>query len=406
MEDVVILDIAERATEHGARCACQAANWAVSRGTHEEALDLLLRCARVNLGEDVSDLEARLQRHPDWERLIALALRHGLLPLLHLTLSGTVSRLVPAEILGRLRAMAERNRFHGLFLTSELLRVLGILKREGVAAIPFKGPALAAAVYGDYALRHYVDIDLLVPPSQALAARRALVEAGHRLDRDVSPGLRSAYVALHKDFVFRGDARYVIDVIWRIAPWYFRLPEIPAVAWSRLGRVSLAGVDVPCLAPEDLLFVLALHGCKHRWEALKWIVDIAELVRTHADLDWRAVGAHATRCGAERMVALGLVLASELLDVHLPPGALDVIQRAPGIAALAADVRGSLFDEDAESVDTLAALRFLAKVGDRFDTKVFCRLLLLPYFLLHRVIRPGVTALRARAGRGVIARAS
>src|SRR6185436_2326067 len=101
---------------------------------------------------------------------------------------------------------------------------------------------------------------------------------------------------------------------WRIVPRAWLLPDLSEAVWARLGKLPLAGIDVPWLSPEDLLLVLCLHGCKHKWERLKWIFDVAELVRVHPSLNWRGLMTHAHDIGAERMLAVSILLAVDLLD--------------------------------------------------------------------------------------------
>ena len=43
------------------------------------------------------------------------------------------------------------------------------------------------------------------------------------------------------------------------------------------------------LTPEDLLLILCVHGGKHVWECLKWLVDVRELVDRFPQLDYDAL---------------------------------------------------------------------------------------------------------------------
>src|SRR6185503_974491 len=74
-------------------------------------------------------------------------------------------------------------------------------------------------------------------------------------------------------------------------------------------------------APHELLLVLCLHGTKHYWSSLGWLVDVAELLRSHPQLDWEAIDAGTRELGCVRRVAVGLRLAQELLDAPLPAAA-------------------------------------------------------------------------------------
>jgi len=115
---------------------------------------LLLACAR---GEPVRwPLHDGLRR----DRLLRLASAHRAAAMLYDRL-GAVDG-VPADLLAALRAQAVAGAVRGMRLTGELVRLLEAFRNRGIQALPFKGPLLAAQLYGDRALREFSDLDILV----------------------------------------------------------------------------------------------------------------------------------------------------------------------------------------------------------------------------------------------------
>jgi hypothetical protein len=49
--------------------------------------------------------------------------------------------------------------------------------------VPYKGPVLAAAVYGHLSLRQIRDLDILVHPSEVRPAGELLISQGYRRER-------------------------------------------------------------------------------------------------------------------------------------------------------------------------------------------------------------------------------
>lgn len=61
-----------------------------------------------------------------------------------------------------------------------------------------------------------------------------------------------------------------------------------------------------------------MHGAKHVWERLGWIVDGAELIARRPGLDWAGVLARAGETGHRREHLLGCLLAWDSLGTALP----------------------------------------------------------------------------------------
>jgi hypothetical protein len=366
------------------------------RSIPNSELELLLRCARMQIDPEGAARIAKLvSRDLDWERVLITARHHGLIPLLYRTLASLRPRGLAPPTLEKLRTLSEAIRFQNLVKAKALLDALRALEAAGVAAVPYKGPALAVFLFQDLSLREFGDIDLLIERRNAVKAKRVLTQLGYAVRRRAPDRLDWAWALLYQEFVLAvPHHRFDVDLSWRAGPWYWRLPDFPASMWERLGWLPVLGSRVPWPAPEDLLLILCLHGSKHRWEELKWLVDVAELLRICPDLDWHRLTDEARRIGAYRMLAISLFLANELLEAPVPANLLDDVGTTPSMASLASDARGSLCEDAKTSVGVQARLRFLARAAETADMKLACRLLPFAYFLLHRVVRPGIAGLR------------
>lgn len=287
-------------------------------GTPEE--ELLLNCARVHLPPaHAARVRALAHDGPDWEALLRLAERHKLLPLLHRHLAAAERDEVPESVRRTLRARSVANGAGMLWLAGELARLLRRLEAEGIAAAPYKGPALAAQLYGDIALRQAGDLDVLVGAADVPRTRALLPSLGfsprHRLTSDARAYMLATRYA--EEFVRDDGCR--LELHWRFTNRDARFPLGYESLAPRLGRVDLGGTSVPAFHLEDLLLVLCVHGAKHRWDSLELICGVAETVRLLHDADWPAIVERAARLGSRRVLLLGLTLAHDLLDAPLPP---------------------------------------------------------------------------------------
>lgn len=283
---------------------------------------LLLACARTTLDATTREqIKSLITQHEiDWEYLRQLSFPQGMIPLLFWNLDRTCPELIPAEWLAELRYQFTHIVQDNLFLTSELVKLLEIFQAQGIPALPFKGPVLAATAYRNVSLRQYGDIDILVKEKDVVKALDILTSLGYRILMDVTNEEAGILIPEKKDFKLVGrDGRVFIELHWRFTgkrfPFSLDLDEL----WNHLVTVDIAGKKVSNLNDEDLLLILCVHGSKHLWERLMWICDIAEIIRSSKSLDWARLMKSAHQHGCRRMLLLGLRLAHDLLSVALPP---------------------------------------------------------------------------------------
>jgi hypothetical protein len=281
----------------------------------------------------------------DWERLLRMAAPHGMLPLVYSHVSATCASEIPAPLLEELREQFQESSRRNLLLASELLKTLRLFEADGIPALAYKGPTLAALSYGNLALRHFADLDVLVQKNDLRRAAEILGRQGYRYRRQ-APMTRVQEAVFRRfacELLFvRDDGRAKIDLHWGILPKMFAFPLEVRELWSRAAKTPLGGGSVFTLSPEDLLLVLCVHNSKHRWERLGWICDIAELIERQT-IDWDQVFERARRLGSERMLRLGLFLASDLLRAKLPPRIFAATRADPVVISLARRAVDGLF---------------------------------------------------------------
>lgn len=333
--------------------------------------ELLVACARTCMDSENAERVRRLLREDlDWAFLVHMADRHGLIPFLYRHLRGAYSEAVPRGILEQLGGAFRRNVERSLFLTDELLKILDLFVTHGVEAIPWKGPALAAFLYRDLTLRQFSDLDILIRKADISKAKQLLLRRGYRPQLDLTPLQERAYLWSWCEYVFTsGDGR-VVELHWGVAPRYFSFPLDLGPLWERLEEtIPLGGRPVRTLSPEDWLLTLCVHGTKHLWERLQWVVDVAELVRLHPGMDWARVLSQAQALGGARMILLGLGLTQELLGTALPEEISRKLRSDPAVRSLIADMRECLFRETTSPPGlfqrTLFHLRARERLGDR-----------------------------------------
>ena len=278
---------------------------------------LILSVARREV--DAPELRQLLKDEINWEYLFATAQAHGVLPLLHKHLSG---ESVPSHFLSRLKRESVANSQNVLHLIAKQLRVVKLFNENGVRLALFKGPLLAQMAYGEMSLRQAGDIDVLINRRDFDRARTLLESLGYEMSPRLTPAQLASHLSNHCELQFMRDEWFtVVDLHWDLAPRSFVFNLHAREVMSRLQPVSLAGTTVETFGAEDLVLYLSMHGAKHLWRRLEWIVSLAEYLRI-TKLNWDLLVQRAEQAHATRMLALGLRLVEKFSDVHIPSDVL------------------------------------------------------------------------------------
>jgi hypothetical protein len=311
---------------------------------------LLLDCARASVEpERALRIRALAASDLDWQKLLTLAERHGLRPLVYAHLNRICPERVPAANIEFLRDYFVRNSAFNLLLTGELLRLLNLLNEHGVEAVAFKGPAIAVKLYGHVALRQFCDLDILVRARDVWRASELIETRGFEPDVVIPREHRAALV--HQDYVqvfHRDGGRTLVELHWSIARRSLGVRFDADAIWPRLERMVMQEQTVFVPSAEDLLLMLCVHGARHSWDKLEGIASLAELVRGKDDFDWDYVWRQAGEMHCRRMVTLGLMLTRDLFDVALPPDAA-MLRLSRTLQTTAGIIARNFFADDVQS---------------------------------------------------------
>ena len=260
----------------------------------------------------------------DWQRIPAIAHTHALLPLVYSGLAGCSA--VPPAINLALRGAYEANAHNSLLLTSELLRVTHALRQADVFAVAYKGPAAAQRFYGNLALRSFSDLDLLIEPAAHERAVSVLADCGYARYRSVRDWRRQQLGDCEEEFV-HPDHQTTVDLHWDIAQPYLSIGPLPSGWQARARNLPLGHSEVTVFAPADEALVLTIHGGKHRWQRLGWLVDFARSTALE-DLDWEALLRSAAQMRIRYHLLLAAALAHLCLRAAVPPAVLAAAKAA------------------------------------------------------------------------------
>lgn len=230
---------------------------------------------------------------------------------------------------------------------------MSALQTKGIRALLLKGPVTSRWLYAGWRFRNYVDIDVLVGPSEFSRASRTLTELGFR---DTQADRSANELVLHATtFVLDGGplrTRFPAGLPVDLHCNFHGIRASDDVFWAVITEateqihIARTLVEVPCEPMRTLL--VALHAATSGPLAVQALTDLDRALERLPDATWSTAYDLAVRLDAVPRFVAGLAMrppGSELLnrleidhrtDVPSALYALGIAPVAEGIERLSA----------------------------------------------------------------------
>jgi hypothetical protein len=232
----------------------------------EPADELVLLLSRKTLFPEERTRSLRvLSDAVDWTRVLNHAVAHEIFPLLYRNLADLEFPGVPEAARRQLEGLYKANALRAEMLSEELGSLLQDANSESLQILPLKGPGLAQSLYGDIALRAYVDLDVLVPSEQVPKAMRLLERRGFAREGD-DPFFSKILRRTGIEYFFQrrqGQFTFILELHWGILWPPFLDDGAMAALWRDVREGKFLGSPVALLGPEWEFLVLAAHAARH-----------------------------------------------------------------------------------------------------------------------------------------------
>ena len=364
-------------------------------------MDLLRQSVRVD-DPDAALTEAEsiiIQGQVSWPDLYDRADFHCIRPQLGSLLRKMPRGIVPEEVLSRLEEANRQNLFQQLQNTGEFFAIKERLERAGITMVPFKGFWLAHDVYGNIGDRESSDLDLYIDVNDIEAIKPLMTDMGFRVQESLT-GLREEYI--FKELAEYNFNRWTDDGVrlshiefhWRMGLRPYGMNIRMADLRSQAVAASIQGREFLALTPEaNLLLAVMHHGGKDRYIRLKNILDIARLVHKYENLDWPWILDTARRFSVEKLVFLGVFMASLLTGIEIP-SKISHKTKSGDIRRIARNrFRRMALPVNKWYTYSDELLGWIFKIRSRDGLKIKLQL---GYYTLRKIVIPGMVPLRWR----------
>jgi hypothetical protein len=164
--------------------------------------------------------------------------------------------------------------------TGHFLSVTDKLREQNIPFIPLKGALLSYRIYGDPAVRFSHDIDLLIEQDHLDHIMEIMMAEGFILREGAfwpeNREMRDLIISFsHHISVVNKKTGTCVEFHWTLLD---SLPvshkKLRALVNANLDKITFAGRSFTVINKELEYLYLLIHGSRHAWSRLKWLVDI------------------------------------------------------------------------------------------------------------------------------------
>lgn len=264
------------------------------KGKYGNETGLIILCCRVFFKTaTINELQNFIDFNEiKWNEFFGLVIKHKIRPIVFKTI---YPLNLPAEVKLRVHTLYTNLSNHNFKLALETERIIILLQKNQIEAVPYKGIAYSKQFFNNLYLRESTDIDLVVGHEQLESAIKILETDNYESELgDIYSYLGSKYHNFFKDYNFNkyhNDKReFHVELHWAVVEKEIGIDKKtekylfdngPAIEYVRYKLTSLN-------ASSHFAAVFLHHAFKDNFNNLKAISDLSAAF-THEDLKRDAI---------------------------------------------------------------------------------------------------------------------
>ena len=275
---------------------------------------LIIECCKIS--PDFILIEEKISQIKNWDNFISLSYSHGVFPLVYKILK-KYDEKIPLDKLSFMKQTYMDIVKQNMLMTSELIKISKLLEENDIKSIAFKGPTLSQMAYGDVVSRQYVDLDVLVDESLLESAKKILEENNYlpkyNLEEYQKENLKDV---VHDISMINKTNGINIELHWTLSSGEFFIDLEKLDYLSDTKKYQISNSDLNIFSNEKLFIYLCVHGYKHLWERIEWLVDIYYLI-IKENIDLEKVVEKSKSVDADRIVLSTLIICQKMFDFKI-----------------------------------------------------------------------------------------
>lgn len=315
---------------------------------------LIIECCKDN--RDTQVLEELITHIQNWNELISLSFSHGVFPIVYKVLK-EYETLIPPEIFSKMKIQNLNLAKQNMLMTSELIKLIKLLEENNIQAISFKGPVLSQMAYGDVISRQYVDLDILVHEKDLEKAFLLFESLNYETNKNLKNKILENQSIFHDITFYKNNISF--EIHWKLFSNEYKTKFDDKYIWKDFNNTIIQNHKLNSFKNELLILYLSIHGAKHNWERIEWLLDIKKYCSNH-NIDWKYLLKLSKETKSEKILFSTLYLCHLFLQMQLPKNVFEKIQE-PKYLSLS------------QEFEKLFLNRFENSLSKKIDTKQISR---------------------------------
>lgn len=240
-------------------------------------LELMLICSKPHIFENNMIIAKKLYLQADSNELKKMINRHRIIAFEYknfLKLSKDVR--IDESFLTFIADRSKNNQIRAMQYSAELIRLNNIFFENHIGYITLKGPLLGHYIYGDPGLRNFHDLDILINVLDFDKAYALLCKAGYKNNdfADMTEKQKRFTLKNGHHISMSNSSSLIVELHWRAYEYYdLSYNQL----WDNKSEITFLNKKFYILNETDNLIYLIIHGSKHGFMRLKWLIDIRDI---------------------------------------------------------------------------------------------------------------------------------
>lgn len=198
-----------------------------------------------------------------------------------------------------------------MLMTSELIKIMKLLKENTIEAIAFKGPTLSHIAYGDITLRQYSDLDILLRKEDIYKVYKLLEDKYSRSLKLKTSQEETWFKYAHDLGLSNNKNGVYIEFHWAMLDNDHPISLKSINFFENINSQTIQNTKLNIISNEKFLVYLCIHGAKHLFERVEWVVDIDKFIISQ-EICWDEVFELIKDDNSIRFFLLGLYMSNTL----------------------------------------------------------------------------------------------